>query len=196
MTGSAFAYFTDVETSTGNTLTAGTLNLQIADTDEWFNDDGVSGTWTATNMAPGVTTIGPYSVNLHRTGNINGGHVEVGFNYIIDEMSNPVEPDFNPDSLPGKMAKWIEITAMTYDTFNFLTHYTDANGNGIFDLEDVTLSPYTGTGGLLDNLPAPMSAGVRSFTMALRFAAGATNDIQGDILTMTVSFTLSQDASQ
>jgi predicted ribosomally synthesized peptide with SipW-like signal peptide len=195
MTGSAFAYFTDVETSTDNTLRAGTLDLKIADEDEWFGD-GVSSTWAMKNMVPGETAVGPFSVNLHNSGNIAGSHVEISFNHVIDEASQPVEPDADPTSTPGKMAKWIQITAMTYDTFNFVSHYIDANGNGIFDLEDVTMSPYIDDGGLLDNLPAPTGAGVRSFTMALKFAAGATNDIQGDILTTSVSFTLNQDPGQ
>jgi predicted ribosomally synthesized peptide with SipW-like signal peptide len=195
MVGSAFAYFTDVETSTGNTFTVGTLDLQIADTDEWFGD-GISRTWTMSNMAPGVTTVGPFSVNLHNSGNIQGDYVEIGFSHVIDELSNPVETDSDPNSTPGEMAKWIEITAMSYDTINFMTAYQDVNGNGIFDLEDVTLAPYTDDGGLLDNLPAPSGTGIRTFTLALRFNELATNDVQGDALTTTVSFTLNQDVSQ
>jgi len=85
---------------------------------------------------------------------------------------------------------------MLYNGVDFKALYTDANGNGFFDLEDVTLSPYTDVEGPLDNLLAPIGAGTGTFTMALRFNAGATNDIQGDILTTTVTFTLNQDSSQ
>jgi len=47
------AYFDDTETSSGNTFTAGTLDLQIKDADEDWGD-GVSSTWTTpTDWAPG-----------------------------------------------------------------------------------------------------------------------------------------------
>ena len=39
------AYFSDVETSSGNTFTAGTLDLQIRNGNERWGD-GVASTWT------------------------------------------------------------------------------------------------------------------------------------------------------
>ena len=189
------AWFSDTETSSGNTFTAGTLDLKVNDWNEGFGD-GVSATWVMSNMAPGVTTVGPFSVNLQNSGNIAANHVEISFSHSIDEATNPVESDTNPASTPGEMARWIEITSMLYNGVDFKAPYTDANGNGFFDLEDVTLSPYTDVEGPLDNLLAPIGAGTGTFTMALRFNAGATNDIQGDILTTTVTFTLNQDSSQ
>ena len=191
------AWFQDTETSTGNTFTAGTLDLKVSDWNEGFGD-GVSATWVMTNMTPRVTSVGPLSVNLQNSGTIAADHVEVSFNHSIDEATNPVESDTNPASTPGEMARWIEITQMTYNGTNFLTNHTDANGNGFFDLEDVTLPPYTNEAGLLDNLPPPPpnSGGTRTFTMALKFNAGATNDIQGDTLITTLTFTLNQHASQ
>ena len=192
---STFAWFQDTETSTGNTFTAGTMDLKVSDWDEGFGD-GVSATWTMSNMTPGVTTVGPFSVLLQNSGSIAANHVEISFSHSIDEATNPVESDTNPASTPGEMARWIEITLMTYNGVDFKATYTDANGNGFFDLEDVTLSPYTDVGGPLDNLSPLIGGGTRAFTMALKFNAGATNDIQGDILTTTVTFTLNQDSSQ
>ena len=189
-----FAWFQDTETSTGNTFTAGTMDLKVSDWDEGFGD-GVSATWTMSNMEPGVTTVGPLSVNLQNSGTIAADHVEISFSHSITDTPD-VESDTNPNSVPADMAEWIEITSMTYNGTNFLTGYTDANGNGFFDLEDVTMSPYTDAGGPLDNLPAPIGAGTRTFTMALKFNAGATNGIQGDTLNLTMIFTLNQDSSQ
>ena len=190
------AWFQDTENSTGNTFTAGTLDLKVSDWNQGFGD-GVTATWTMSNMVPGVTTVGPLSINLQNSGSLAANHVEISFSHSIDEASNPVESDTNPASTAGQMARWVEVTSMTYNGTNFLTGYTDANGNGFFDLEDVTLSPYT-EGGPLDNLVPlpPNSEGTRTFTMALKFNAGATNDIQGDILITIVTFTLNQDSSQ
>jgi predicted ribosomally synthesized peptide with SipW-like signal peptide len=195
--GSSLAYFTDVETSTGNTFTAGTLILKLSDKNEGFGD-GVTATWTMDNMQPGVTSVGPLSVNLQNSGNIAGNHVEISFSHDIDEDANPVESDSDPASDPGDIARWLQIITMTYDTIDFLDSYTDANHNGFFDLEDLTMSPYADEAGPLDNLPTPPpnNGGTTSLTMKLKFNAGATNDIQGDILTTTVTFTLNQDASQ
>jgi len=191
-----YAWFQDTETSTGNTFTAGTMDLKVSDWDEGFGD-GVSATWTMSNMEPGVTTVGPLSVNLQNSGTIAADHVEISFSHSITDTPD-VESDTNPNSVPADMAEWIEITSMTYNGTNFLTGYTDANGNGFFDLDDLTWAVNVAEGGPLDNLspPPPNSSGTRTFQMTLKFNAGATNDIQGDILTTTVTFTLNQDSSQ
>jgi len=125
-------------------------------------------------------------------------HVEISFSHSIDEATNPVESDTNPNSTPGEMARWIEIISMSYTGVDLMVNYSDANGNGFFDLEDVTMSPYTDEEGPLDNLPPPLpnSGGTRVFNLALKFHAGATDDIRGDILITTVTFTLNQDSSQ
>jgi spore coat-associated protein N len=201
MVGGAFAYFQDTETSTGNTFTAGTLDLKVGDGNEDYGD-GVSTTWMMSNMIPGVTGCGPYSVNLKNTGTLEGDHLEISFSHAIIDTPD-VPSDTDPHSTPDKLAKWIEIVGMSYDTINFVSIYNahptacDANLNGIFDLDDLTKAPWAGDGGYLDNLkPVPPHVGQTNFTTQLKFNAGATNDIQGDTLTTTVTFTLNQVASQ
>jgi predicted ribosomally synthesized peptide with SipW-like signal peptide len=198
MTGAGtFAYFSDTETSTGNTFTAGTLDLQVSDDssvdpDPW--GDGVDLTWVMNNMVPGGSSV-TNTVSLQNVGSVQGNHVEISFSHTLDE--NPVESDTNPNSQPGDLAKWLEITAMQYDGVNILPQLVDANGNGWIDLEDVTLSANTVEDGPLDNLPSPEAVGgTGTLSMTISFRAEATNDIQGDILTTTVFFTLNQDASQ
>jgi len=193
----AFAWFQDIETSSGNTFIAGTFDLKASDADQGFGD-GVSATWTMSNMQPGVTTVGPLSVNLQNSGSIAANHVEISFSHSSDDTPD-VESDTNWSSVPADMAEWIEITTMTYNGTNFVTApYTDANGNTFFDLDDLTWPVYAAEGGLLDNKPAPApnNGGTITFTMTLKFNAGATNDIQGDTLTTTVTFTLNQSSSQ
>jgi len=58
-----FAYFSDTETSAGNQLTAGTLDLKTDDA------DGVSETLYATNLAPG-DTVGPSTIQLKNSGSV------------------------------------------------------------------------------------------------------------------------------
>lgn len=189
----AFAWFQDTETSSGNTFIAGTFDLKVSDWNEGLGD-GVSYTWTMSNMQPGVTTVGPFDVVLQNSGSIAADHVEISFSHSINDLPD-VESDTNKNSTPGEMARWIEITSCTYTGVNFMATLTNANGNGFLDLEDVTLSANAVA---LDNLPPPPpnSGGTRTFSMALKFNSGATNDIQGDTLTTTVTFTLNQDSSQ
>lgn len=199
LAGGALAFFQDTETSSGNAFIAGTLDLTLGDDNEGPGADGVTATWTMSNMAPGVTVVGPKCVYLQNGGTIAADHIEISFSHSIDDSPN-VESDTNWSSVPAEMAEWIEILSMSYNGTNFVTApYNDANGNGFFDLEDVTMSPYTDVGGPLDDLvppPNPNNVGQRSFCMELKFNAGATNDIQGDILTTVVTFTLNQDSSQ
>lgn len=205
VTGGVFAYFSDIETSGQNEFTAGTLYLELADNDELFGGDqnwGVTATWTMADMTPGVTTVGPFSVILYNTGSLAADHVEISFSHAITDTPN-VESDTNWSSAAADMAEWIEITTMAFNggpdfKSDFIAHDSarDPNGNGFFDLDDLTWPSYADAGGFLDNLDAPAPVNSLAFQMGLKFNAGATNDIQGDTLTTTVTFTLNQEASQ
>jgi spore coat-associated protein N len=210
MVGSTLAYFTDVETSTGNTFTAGTLDLQIKDNSMWDPDpwgDGVDQTWVMANMIPGVSTVTNY-VALRNTGSIAEDHVEISFDNAIDEQtappgSNPVESDSNPASEARDLAEWLQVTSMLYSGIDLKTVIEatpgyDVNSNGWLDLDDLARSPaIIADGGPLDNLTPPrLTGGEASLHMTVKFNAGATNDIQGDTLITTVYFTLNQVASQ
>jgi len=70
--GAAFAYFSDTETSTGNTFTAGTLDLVLSDDDE-TDLNGVTATWVSpSNWAPGETEAGTLKLR-------NSGSVDIGW---------------------------------------------------------------------------------------------------------------------
>jgi hypothetical protein len=105
--------------------------------------------------------------------------------------------------LPRDLAKWIEIDSMSYAIYNLKVNIKsltgwDINGNGWLDLDDVVRSTVIiAEHGPLDDLVPPDSVGGEaSFSMSLYFRPEATNDIQGDILITTVSFTLNQNGSQ
>jgi predicted ribosomally synthesized peptide with SipW-like signal peptide len=177
--GSNFAFFTDVETSTDNIIAAGTWHLQPSDVNEWFDVgvNQVSTSWTMSNMMPGVTTVGPFSVTLHDSALVTTEHIEISFNHASS----------------GDVARWTEITVLTYDGTNFVANHVDANGNGFFDLEDVTLPPYANDDGLFDNLPAPIGDRTCVLTLALKTSSQAPEGIQGETLISTVNFTLSNE---
>jgi spore coat-associated protein N len=196
----ALAYFQDTETSTGNTFTAGTLDLKLADYDEDADmgpDDGVTATWTMTNMAPGVTSTTSWDVDLSNSGTIAGNHVEIAFSHAIDE-GIAIESETNSNNTPEEMAQWLEILDISYTGVNFDTSpghvLVDTNGNSFLDLDDLA-DPANAAA--LDNLLVPPAGhGHTSLDMDIKFNSGAGNDFQGDTLITTVTLTLNQDVSQ
>jgi len=187
-----YAYFTDTETSTGNTFTAGTLDLKVGDWNEDYGD-GVTATWTLSSMKPG-DTIGPYSVFLRNFGSIEADHIEIK---CSNTVTDPPGPESDTEEGTTDMDKAVEITMLAYNGTNLLDILTDFNDNGIKDLDDFE-NWNAGQG--FDNItpvPAANQGTTRTFTMALRFHPTlADNDYQGDILTTTVTFTLNQHSSQ
>jgi hypothetical protein len=213
MVGGSFAYFTDTDTSFGNTFTAGMMGLEIRDNGTYDSDpwgDGVDKTWVMDLMVPGESQVTNF-IGLREIGTVPGDHVEISFANTIDEQTappglNPVESDTNPNSAAGDLAEWLEVTSMLFCDVNLeweitgpdLTPGWDFNGNGWLDLDDLANSPeINAVNGPLDNLPPPhLIGGEGSLHMTVKFHVGATNDIQGDILTTVVSLTLNQHASQ
>jgi predicted ribosomally synthesized peptide with SipW-like signal peptide len=212
MVGGSFAYFTDTDTSSGNTFTAGVMDLEIKDNSTWDPDpwgDGVDQTWVMDLMVPGESMV-TNCITLREIGTVPADHVEISFFNTIDEQTiapglNPVESDTNPNSVAGDLAEWLWVKSMQYAGVDLEWKITggsttgwDFNGNGWLDLDDLANSPaVTAINGPLDDLPPPhLTGGEGSLHMTIMFRAGATDDIQGDILTTVVSLILNQHASQ
>lgn len=217
------AYFSDTETSSGNTLQAGTLDLKIRDQDEPWGD-GVTATWTASDMKPGDSyAFDVPFVGLKNVGSIAGNHLEITCGYEVDETTNPVESDTDPDTdlYPEEMAKQMVIIGMVYYNdawkFNCLTGekidggdvsvvdgaWTVVDGSVVatddkWKVEDKDLDEKVTLYDLsldpLDDLTPPN--GETHFVMSLKFSEDATNDFQGDTFVLTMIFTLNQDSSQ
>ena len=202
-----FAWFQDTETSSGNTFTAGTLDLKMQVDGVW-GDDGVAyARWSGSNMAPG-DNLGSAAIRLKEFGTILGDHLEISCDYTVTEVWQ--EPDTeNTFLVPDNFAKYLEITLLTYENSGWyidgLTgEKKDLSGAPIDFSEDWKVSDTDGVEGIslcdlnqdpLDNLPPP-GYGTHVFSMGLKFHEDAGNNLQGDILNLTVTFTLNQDSSQ
>lgn len=199
-----YAYFSDTETSTGNIFTAGTLDLKVSHSSGGPWTDGVSGTWTLSNMKPGDET--PLArVFFKNFGSITSTTMEITCDYTVDEETNPVESDTDPntDEHPDEMAKYMTITYILYKNdevnINCLTgeddgyppnenwKVSDTDLDGRITLYDLKQDP-------LVKLPSPdtVTNEYTQLDMTIKFDENAGSDFQGDIFNLTMIFTLNQ----
>jgi len=188
MTGATYAHFSDTEISVGNTFASGTLDLKIKDQDENNYKDGVSETWTMSDMKPGDSVSG--WVRLRNDGSITADHLEIN---VTNTVIDPDGPESYSEEGTTDMDLEMILVKMDYEyrttVKNLLDDLDDANKNGYKDLDDLeTLG--------IDNLLAPTYHTTRTFNITLQFNPDADNDFQGDTLVSTFNFTLNQHESQ
>ena len=183
--GATMSYFSDTETSTGNSLAAGTLDLEIKNGTVWEN--GVIATWTEEDLKPGDISE-MESVYLKNAGTIEADHLEITVENVVDD---PVNEESDTEYPTDDMDKWIEIIEMYYNGTDVLGDLTDANGNGWKDLDDLESQ------GLDDLTPPPANGGgIKIFTAQFQFRTDADNDFQGDVVTSSFIFRLHQHPDQ
>lgn len=216
--GATGAYFADTETSTGNTFSAGILDLKIKDGDEGYGD-GITGTWTASDMKPGdeFAFTAPLVLLYKTYESIHADHTEITCDYSVIEESPQTESDTDPntDSNPGSMAKEMSITRCVYrndvwciDCLEGKKYdaYTPTqsqcagsvlSSSNDWEIEDQNsdgkISFYDLKNDDLDNLPPANSE--TKFEMSVKFDEDASNDFQGDTFDLTMIFLLNQEPS-
>ena len=119
LVGGAFAWFSDTDASTGNTFTAGTLDLEM----RTAGGPGVPSTsWSydhtgpiayAVNMAPGVE-FGPFDVHF-RNGGTMDGYVDVNFSYSNYDDPAPYGEFATPTVTGADYAKKLIVTQAYMD---------------------------------------------------------------------------------
>ena len=174
MTGiGTWAYFTDTETSTGNTLTAGTLDLKTDDA------DGVTQTLFATNMQPG-DNVTSENITLKNNGSVAGATLDIVFSYVeSDNSPNPVNMSANAT------AAMLEVTALNYGGLSLLSWVSDNNSNTYRDMEDLKNADLSGQSGI-------NPAATKDFDIAVFLRTETSKDFQADGINVTITFTLNQ----
>jgi len=167
------AYVTDTQPSSGNLLTAGTLNLTTDDA------DGVTQTLYALSMSPG-DTAGPTAITLKNTGTTDGATLDIVFSYA--------ESDGSPNTVnktADEVAAMIEVVTLSYGGNSLLASISDTNSNGYKDVGELALTSFTGLSGLT-------AAASKEFVIAVRLRGETPNDFQSDGIIITMTFTLKQ----
>lgn len=174
MTGiGTWAYFSDVETSNGNVLAAGTLDLKTDDV------DGVSQTLLATNMKPG-DIVGPETIILKNSGSVQGSSLDLSFTYTeSDSNPNPVNMSANAT------AAIVEVITLNYGGSSILSSVSDNNSNGYKDVQDLKNANLSGLTGI-----APSAT--KAFEIAVQLRSSASKDFQADGISVTMNFILNQ----
>lgn len=187
-----WAYFSDVETSSDNTFTAGTLDL-TPDSPGAF----VSG---LTNLAPNVNNPAQ-SIVVTNSGTLAGATMDIDINVTGEaDGANPTAPDGTGVNMTAAaLAAEIVVDTLTWDpdpaggAIDLLALITDTDASGAKELDEVDAQTPT----VLDGLAGLGAAGADddgTFTIDVTLDpdGGAGNDPQGDGLTFEVVFTLNQ----
>jgi len=167
-------YFSDTETSGGNSFTAGTLDLKVDG-----NDDSISAYFTVSNVKPGDS--GYVEISLSNTGTISGT-ADIHIKNVMNDPGDTPEPE--PTSDDGELGANLLITILY-----------DANGDGDYDdtgetiVSDTPLDDLDCTSYDLGPLPAGAS---RNLKISWSIPSGTGNEIMDDGVSFDIEFSLEQ----
>jgi spore coat-associated protein N len=192
--GGVFAYFSDVETSTGNSFTTGTLDLTVDGANPW-----AATKITATGMKPGSS--GAVDCTVANGGNL-AGSLTVDITGLSDGQGTCTEPECVAEggtysggscsgNTPVNLSAEMDIVVWVDDG----TGGGTAN-NGVKDGTEEQLfsgtlgaantgGPWTVTGGL-------GVGGTTYIGISYSIDSGVGNEIQDDTSTFTIEFNLQQ----
>jgi len=203
------AVLVDSETSRGNRLEAGSMDLKLKDGDETYRD-GVHVTWWADHVYPGWINEYAQSLTLSNFGSVDADHVELSCSYsLVQGHAEPGDPGNDAHSF----ARCLEIERLEYrDTGWWIDLATGKVGGSppyppgyqpsdwlIEDIDqDGSRTLYDLAGQVIDNLPAPwkQNLGPYHLELTLRCPVGTGNEIQGDRLLVDFHLTLNQSKEQ
>lgn len=183
------ASFQDTETSAGNSITTGSLDLQLGDGNELPGapplGDSVLETWKHLNVAPG-DYLNCSTITAQNLGSIDGSEMAINLSHEISDPSGP-ESDTADGAVTGdNMAKYVLFTIAGWDGVNLMPLIADVDGVPGKSFEDITAA------GGLPGLPGILAGGSQSLFICYEFSSAAGNDFQGKTLLTDVQFVLTQ----
>lgn len=185
--GGIYAYFSDTESSTGNTFTAGTLDLQVDSENPWTST-GV----TVSNMEPGVAAT-DVDLICENVGTLTGD-LYMRITSVTDSGGTETyacgAPISGNVSSEPECAAEIAITNRVDDISTQITLNCEVDGSPVAGLDGVLLSAVPATWTLIQD---DMSAGSITLSIGGTLDANAANEYQGDESTFTIELYLAQD---
>ncbi len=185
--GGTVAYFSDIETSTGNTFTAGTLDLNL----DGGNVNVVK--FTLANLKPGDLGNGTWAVA--NVGSLDG--------YLDLEAISVTEAiGATTDSELADEPTGVDVAQL--GTYLLIHLFVDTNNNGVFDSGEtdiygtatapLPIKDISGNYGL--DLSLAANGGTNYIRLNWNIPTTTDNQIQGDSVTLSITFELAQTAGQ
>ena len=185
--GGTWAYFSDVETSTGNVFTAGTLDLEVDSENPW-----ASTPITVPAMAPGAAAA-PVDIICENVGTLTGD-LYMKITNVADTGGTetyaagaPISG--NVTSEPEAVAE-ITIGNRVDDISTQITLSCKVDAVAVVALNDVLLSAVPGT---WTEIKADLAPGSITLSLGGSLGSGASNEYQGDVSTFDIELYLAQD---
>ncbi|MEM0095696.1 MAG: TasA family protein [Candidatus Bathyarchaeia archaeon] len=158
-----YSLFSDTETSSGNTFTAGTLDLKVDG-----KDDPLGAYFTVSNVKPGDS--GSKDIVLSNAGTLDG-RAYIHFKNVVDDKGTTPEPEPTPDE--GELSKNLKIKVLVGTT----TIVEDF----LFNIKSTSYLLGTIAGG-----------GSLTVTIEWSIPSDVGNVIMGDTVTFDIEFSLQQ----
>lgn len=185
--GGVYAYFSDVETSSDNTFTAGTLDLEVASENPW-----TSTPVTVSNMEPGAAAS-PVDISCDNIGNLTGD-LYMKITNVTDTGGTetyacgaPISG--NVTSEPECVAE-IALGLRVDDISSQVTLSCEVDATPVVGLDGVLLNAVPATWTLIKD---DMSATSITLSIGGSLDSSVTNEYQGDESTFTIELYLAQD---
>jgi len=203
--GGIYAYFSDIETSTGNVFTAGTLNLvpstsgtgPVGKYTVTAGGDGINGNVVFTTLAPGDS--GSITWTLNNDGNLGGTLTMASTVTFEENLSNEPESAVagNNNGLNGDLDEYMGVRLKRGATYilGSATNYVPFSGlEAVLDAESQSLAA---SGTLTYVLEWEIATDVKGAGLDGLFGtaddvAVDDNIIQSDKATVDITFTLTQ----
>ncbi|MBI4080867.1 MAG: hypothetical protein HY430_03810 [Candidatus Levybacteria bacterium] len=172
LAGSTLAAFSDTNTSSTNTFSTGSLDLQLSNDGTTFASGGVTATFGASNLGPGDTSpVG--TLTIRNAGTLAATDIDIAFANVNSDLGTPLDAV-------------LRVTTLTYDGANILPSLTDTDSSGFIELDELAAQGLNGLA-LADLSPAD-----HELVMQVTMDPAADNSYQGDNVTTDLTVTLNQ----
>ena len=181
--GGVFAYFSDTETSTGNTFTAGTLDLNL----DGGNTNVVK--FTVSDVKPGDSSGATWTVA--NVGTL-AGYLDlesISVSEAIGTTTDPEEADEPTSSDTTQLGNYL-LVHLFIDTDN--DGSWDSGETDILGTAATPVAINTIAASYALNLSLAASGGTNYITLTWSVATSTDNRIQGDSVTLNITFELQQ----
>jgi predicted ribosomally synthesized peptide with SipW-like signal peptide len=167
-----WAFFSDTETIGSNVLLAGTLDLGLDESSGQNPTGGLTGTFSASDWAPGDTIDSTVYVNNEGSMAMTSVNLTITHEAVADGTPGTISP-----LLGGSTDNLDEMIIATTATWN---------GSSIASMAGQSLSALNSLGSVeLGSLPADTEVPLH---IVWTFSTTATNGCQGDSVNMTMTF--------